>query len=69
MKYSDFPYKRIDINELRNDVKKMIDEFRSSKTANKQIKILQEYQILQYEFQTYASIAHLNFARNTKDKT
>ena len=68
MKYSDFPYKRIDINELRNDVKKMIDEFRSSKTANKQIKILQEYQSLQYEFQTYASIAHLNFARNTKDK-
>ena len=68
MKYSDFPYKRIDINELRNDVKKMIDEFRLSKTANKQIKILQEYQSLQYEFQTYASIAHLNFARNTKDK-
>ena len=68
MKYSDFPYKRIDINELRNDVKKMIDEFRSSKTPNKQIKILQEYQSLQYEFQTYASIAHLNFARNTKDK-
>ena len=68
MKYSDFPYKRIDINELRNDVKKMIDEFRSSKTANKQIKILQKYQSLQYEFQTYASIAHLNFARNTKDK-
>ena len=68
MKYSDFPYKRIDINELRNDVKKMIDEFRSSKTANKQIKILQKYQSLQYEFQTYASIAHLNFARNTKDE-
>ena len=68
MKYSDFPYKRIDINELRKEVKKMIDEFRSSKTANKQIKILQEYQSLQYEFQTYASIAHLNFARNTKDK-
>ena len=68
MKYSDFPYKRIDINELRKEVKKMIDEFRSSKTANKQIKILQKYQSLQYEFQTYASIAHLNFARNTKDK-
>ena len=68
MKYSDFPYKRIDINELRKEVKKMIDEFRSSKTANKQIKILQEYQSLQYEFQTYASIAHLNFARNTKDE-
>ena len=68
MKYSDFPYKRIDLDKLRSDIKKMIAEFKLSKSANQQIKILEEYQSLQYEFQTYASIAHLNFARNTKDK-
>ena len=68
MKYSNFPYKRINIDKFKLDVEEMITEFKLSKSANQQIKILEEYQSLQYEFQTYASIAHLNFARNTKDK-
>ena len=58
MKYSQYPYKRIDLKKLRSDVEKMINKFKSSKSASNQIKILQKYQDLQYEYQTYASIAN-----------
>ena len=67
MKYSDFPYKRIDFNQFKNNVEKMIKRFELSESADNQIIIIEEYQNIQKETQTYGSIAHLNFARNTKD--
>ena len=45
----------------------MIDNFKSAKSAKKQVEIIQKYQKIQKEIQTYSSIANLNFARNTKD--
>ena len=67
MKYSQFPYKRIDLEKFRKDVEVMINDCKSAKSADKQIQIIQKYQKLQKETQTYASIANLNFSRNTKD--
>jgi len=67
MKYSEFPYKRIDFNQLKDNVYSMISRFNSSETVDEQIKIIEEYQNTQKETQTFGSIAHLNFARNTKD--
>ena len=67
MKYSEFPYKRIDFNQLKDNVYSMISIFNSSETVDEQIKIIEEYQNTQKETQTFGSIAHLNFARNTKD--
>ena len=68
MIYSDFPYKRIDFDKFKSNVEKMIKQFELSETAENQIRIIQEYQNIQKETQTYGSIAHLNFARNTKDE-
>jgi len=67
MKYSEFPYKRIDFNQLKDNVYSMISRFNASETVDEQIKIIEEYQNTQKETQTFGSIAHLNFARNTKD--
>ncbi len=66
MKFSQYPYKRIDLEKFRNDTESMINNFNSAKSAKKQIEIIQKYQKIQKEIQTYASIANLNFARDTK---
>ena len=68
MKYNQYPYKRINLEKLQKEVKIMIDDFKSAKSAEKQMQIIQNYQQLQKETQTYASIANLNFARDTKNK-
>ena len=67
MKYSQYPYKRIDLEKFQKNVTIMINDFKSAESADKQIQIIKKYQQIQKENQTYGSIAHLNFARNTKD--
>jgi len=67
MKYSEYPYQRINLKRFQKDVEIMINNFQSADSAEKQIQIIQSYQQLQKETQTYSSIAHLNFSRNTKD--
>tara|TARA_B100000902_G_C27315311_1_gene920957 strand:- start:112 stop:1794 length:1683 start_codon:yes stop_codon:yes gene_type:complete len=68
MKYSQYKYKRIDLSKFKKDTEEMIIEFNSAESSNKQIQIIQQYQEIQKEIQTYASIASLNFSRDTKDK-
>ena len=68
MKFSQYPYKRIDLESFQKDTEEMINEFTSAETYKQQIQIIQKYQEIQKEIQTYSSIANLNFARNTKDR-
>ena len=68
MKYSQYPYERIDLDKFKKNIELMINNFKSAESADTQIKIIQEYQKIQKEYHSYGSIAHLNFARNTKDK-
>ena len=68
MKFSEYPYKRINLEKFQKDTEEMINEFSSSKDGKKQIEIIQKYQKIQKEIQTYASIANLNFARDTRNK-
>ena len=67
IKFSQYPYKRINLEKLRKDTEVMINNFKSAKSAKEQIEIIQKYQKIQKEIQTYASIANLNFARDTKN--
>ena len=68
MKYSEYPYERINLDRFKKDIELMIDDFCSAENADQQIKIIQEYQKIQKEYHSYGSIAHLNYARNTKDE-
>tara|TARA_B100001769_G_scaffold203003_1_gene162669 strand:+ start:1208 stop:2593 length:1386 start_codon:yes stop_codon:yes gene_type:complete len=68
MKYSEYPYERINIEKFKNEIELMINNFSSAENASQQINIIQEYQKIQKKYHSYGSIAHLNFARNTKDK-
>ena len=69
MKYSKYPYKRIDLEKFKSKVELMIKKFLSAENSKEQIEIIQEYQKIQKEYHSYGSIAHLNFARNTKDES
>ena len=68
MKYSEYPYERIDLDKFKNKIELMINDFSNAESAEKQIKIIQEYQEIQKKYHSFGSIAHLNYARNTKDK-
>ena len=68
MKYSEYPYERIDLDKFKNKIELMINDFSNAESPEKQIKIIQEYQEIQKEYHSFGSIAHLNYARNTKDK-
>ena len=68
MKYSQYPYKRIDIKSIEKEVKSMIEKFNTAISSDEQIIIIEKYQKIQKEYYTYSSIANLNFSRNTKSK-
>ena len=55
MKYSQYPYKRIDLEEFKKEVEVMIKDFKSAESVDNQIKIIQEYQKIQKETQTFAT--------------
>jgi len=67
MKYSEYPYKRMDIQQITNDVANLISEFEQAQSAKTQINILKRYNDLSAEYSTYEAMASLNFARDTKD--
>ena len=49
MKFSEYPYKRIDLKKLQKDIEVMIDNFKSAKSSKKQIELIKEYQEIQKE--------------------
>ena len=44
MKYSQYPYKRIKLENLKKNINKIISRFNSAKSSKDQIEIIQEYQ-------------------------
>ena len=51
MKYSKYPYKRIDLEKFKSKVELMIKKFLSAKNSKEQIEIIQEYQKIQKVFE------------------
>ena len=49
MKYSEYPYERINLDKFKKDIELMIDDFCSAENPDQQIKIIQEYQKIQKE--------------------
>ena len=52
MKFSQYPYKRINIESFQKDTEEMINEFTSAESYKQQIQIIQKYQEIQKEIQT-----------------
>ena len=67
MKYTDYAYKRIDPAEVKSQMAEIIEGFNNAKDARDQNKWMDKTKAIFSDYETYASIAHLNFNRNTKD--
>ncbi|MAJ45566.1 MAG: oligoendopeptidase F [Candidatus Marinimicrobia bacterium] len=65
MKFDEFPYKRLNINELKSKVDEIIGVFNSNSSFESQDQSLNQMNDLLAEYESYESIAGLNFNRDT----
>ena len=64
MKFSEFKYKRADINEIKNKMQKLIEEFTKTDSFQKQCEIITEINTLRDEFNSMQGLASLKKTLN-----
>jgi hypothetical protein len=67
MKYTEFPYKRIDIENSKSDIADIVSRLSKSNNSTEQIKSIMEMDTIMREYSSYEAIASLNFSRNIND--
>jgi M3 family oligoendopeptidase len=68
MKYSEFPYKRIDVNESKEKMSGWLTRFNEATSPGDQIAVLKEVDDSNREYSSYQAIASLNFNKNINDE-
>mgnify|MGYP001162140277 FL=1 len=68
MKYSELHYERISVEKNRKVMADLVDRFSNADTAEEQISTILEADKAAGEYQSYASMASLNFSRNINDE-
>ncbi|MGI8894001.1 MAG: M3 family oligoendopeptidase [Bacteroidia bacterium] len=68
MKFSEFPYKRPDINSFETDFKNLINKFSSANSADEQHNIYQDIIRLRKEFDTNQEISQVRYTQDTSNK-
>ena len=68
MKYNDFPYKRIDVEEAKENMSNWLSNFENADTVDEQINILKDVDEASREYSSYQAIASLNYNRNINDE-
>ena len=65
MKYSEMHYERADINKCESIVSSLIEKFDSADSAKTQIKLIKEYNEHKSAWDSYESIAYVNYSCDT----
>ncbi len=68
MKYSEFPYERVEVETQKELMAGWLSRFESAASANEQISVLKEVDESNREYSSYQAIASLNFNRNINDE-
>lgn len=68
MKFKDYPYKEINVEEVGAKLKEMIAEFVNAKDAKTQIELIAKINAYRVEIETNFSIAHVRFTLDTNDE-
>jgi M3 family oligoendopeptidase len=68
MKYSEFPYERVEVETQKELMAGWLSRFESAESANEQISVLKEVDESNREYSSYQAIASLNFNRNINDE-
>ena len=69
MKFEDYPYQRIDIDHLKQQIENLLDEFKASPSVEEQVSLIKDYNIKKKQWITYKNIATVNFNRFTGDES
>jgi len=67
MKYSELHYERIDVEKSREAMAELVNRFSNSDSAEDQVNAIMDANESASEYQSYASIASLNFSRDIND--
>ena len=64
MTYNDFYYERIDLEESKAKLAKMITDFKNADNAADQISVIKQVDNFSRDYMTYQSMASLNYSRD-----
>ena len=68
MKYSELHYERMDVEESKRILSSIVDKISKAETLNEQVDAIMEVDKVARDYETYYSMASLNFSRNVSDK-
>lgn len=68
-KYSNYEYKRVNIDELTNEFDSLIRAFEQAESVDIQNDVIQKANAIFSNVSTYEAIAHLNFSRDTENES
>ena len=68
MKYSEFHYERISIEEQNELLNERLERFNNAKSVDEQIAVIKEMDESYRKYASYAKIANLNFNRDVRDE-
>ena len=68
MKYNELHYERINIEEKKQSFNELVTRFSNANTVEGQVGVILDANEEAREYQTYASMASLNFSRNINDE-
>ena len=68
MKYNELHYERINIEEKKQSFNELVTRFTNANTVEGQVNVILDANEEAREYQTYASMASLNFSRNINDE-
>ena len=69
MVYKDFHYERLDLEESKSILNKIISDFKHADSAKKQIDAIKEVDDFSREYMTYQAMASLNFSRDINNES
>ena len=67
MVYKDFHYERLDLEQSKSMLNKIVSDFKKADSAEKQIDAIKEVDGFSREYMTYQAMASLNFSRDIND--
>lgn len=68
MKFSEFPYKRPDYQQVMEEIFNFTEQFRNTKSADEQLAIMKKMEKLRIDLYTAMNICAIRYTINTKDE-
>lgn len=68
MKFSEMPYKRVNVEQFTKDVRELVQEFKASASAKEQIELVKKLDRLKMKADTMTSLAYVRYTIDTKDE-